>query len=69
MAIYRLNLNQQANGDYEVHEAGCVFFLAQNYDDLGSFSSCEPAVNKAKKEHPYKKINGCNTCSNLCHTT
>jgi hypothetical protein len=26
MASYRLNLNQQANGDYEVHEAGRKYY-------------------------------------------
>jgi len=69
MANYRLNLNQQANGDYEVHEEGCIFFPTQNYDYLGSFSSCKPAVDEAKRKHSNKKINGCKTCSNPCHTS
>ena len=69
MASYRLNLNRQANGDHEVHALGCPYFPTQNYDDLGSFSSCEPAVAEAKKKHPYKQINGCYWCSKPCHTT
>ena len=69
MASYRLNLNQQANGDYEVHEAGCKYYPEQNYDNLGRFSSCGPAVAEAKRKHPSKKINGCYYCSIPCHTT
>jgi len=67
MSIYRLNLNQQNNGDYEVHENGCKYYPTQNYDTLGDYSSCSPAVTEAKRKHPYKKINGCKTCANSCH--
>jgi hypothetical protein len=70
MASYRLNLNQQTNGDYEVHAFGCDYYPKQNYDDLGSFSSCEPAVAEAKRKYPLlNRINGCYWCSLLCHTT
>lgn len=69
MAYYRLNLNRQANGDYEVHKDDCNYYPKQNYDDLGTFSSCEPAVAEARKKHPYKQINGCYWCSKPCHTT
>lgn len=69
MASYRLNLNQQTNGDYEVHAFGCDYYPKQNYDDLGSFSSCEPAVAEAKRKHAYKRINGCKYCSKPCHTS
>jgi len=69
MANYRLNLNQQVNGDYEVHEAGCRYYPEQNYDYLGVFSSCAPAVAEAKRKYVYKRINGCVHCSKPCHTT
>ena len=69
MAYYRLNLNQQANGDYEVHKDDCRYYPSQNYDSLGSFSTCKPAVDEAKRKHPYKKINGCVHCSESCHTS
>lgn len=69
MSTYRLNLNQQANGDYEVHENGCIYYPTQNYDELGNYSSCDPAVKEAKRKHPYKEINGCKTCAEDCHTT
>ncbi|RZK57279.1 MAG: hypothetical protein EOO87_03355 [Pedobacter sp.] len=69
MSAYRLNLNQQTNGDYEVHKEGCTYWPTQNYDSLGDYSSCTPAVTEAKRKHPYKKINGCKTCSNSCHTS
>ena len=68
-AYYRLNLNQQSNGDYEVHEDSCRYYPTQNYDSLGYYSSCTPAVAEAKKKHPYKKINGCVHCANACHTS
>ncbi len=66
---YRLNLNQQANGDYEVHQQGCDYYPTQNYDSLGSYNSCEPAVDEAKRKHPFKSINGCKYCAEDCHTT
>ncbi|UKT65826.1 hypothetical protein [Pedobacter mucosus] len=69
MANYRLNLNQQANGDYEVHENGCTYYPTQNYDDLGYYSSCALAVTAAKQKQPSKKINGCVHCSKSCHTS
>jgi hypothetical protein len=69
MANYRLNLNQQLNGDYEVHENGCIFYPTLNYDNLGYFGPCAPAITEAKQKHPYKKINGCIHCANLCHTS
>jgi hypothetical protein len=70
MASYRLNLNQQANGDYEVHKDDCRYYPEQNYDYLGVFSSCGPAVAEAKRKHTsLNRINGCYWCSELCHTT
>lgn len=69
MANYRLNLNQQANGDYEVHKDDCNYYPSQNYDDLGTFSSCETAVAEAKRKHASKQINGCYWCSKPCHTS
>jgi len=69
MASYRLNLNQQANGDYEVHKDDCRYYPSQNYDYLGVFSSCAPAVAEAKRKHAYKRINGCKYCSEPCHTS
>jgi len=69
MSTYRLNLNQQSNGDYEVHVNGCIYYPTQNYDTLGDYISCSPAVSDAKRKHPYKKINGCKTCAEDCHTT
>ena len=66
---YVLNLNQQANGDYEVHKTGCSYFPVSNYDELGNFNGCSDAVKEAKRKHPYKKINGCYYCSNACHTS
>lgn len=64
---YRLNLNQQSNGDYEVHADGCRYYPTQNYDYLGIYDNCQDAVKEAKRKHPYKKINGCIHCATSCH--
>ncbi len=66
---YVLNLNEQSNGDYEVHKNGCSFFPKTNYDELGEFYLCSSAVNEAKRKYPYKKINGCYYCAKDCHTS
>lgn len=67
MAIYYVNKNGQSNGDHEVHKAECSRLpLAENRIRLGDFSTCSPAVKKAK-DH-YTKVNGCYYCSNTCHT-
>jgi len=70
MASYRLNLNQQANGDYEVHKDDCNYYPKQNYGELGTFSTCKPAVEEAKRKYSFlNRINGCYWCSLPCHTT
>ena len=66
---YVLNLNQQVNGDYEVHKQGCSYFPISNIDELGRYEYCSSAVIEAKRKHPYKKINGCKHCSKPCHTS
>ncbi|GAA4271470.1 hypothetical protein U6A24_12860 [Aquimarina gracilis] len=67
MARYYVNKYSQANGDHEVHKQGCSFMpLSENRIYLGDFSSCKPAVRKAKEY--YQKVNGCYYCSNDCHT-
>ncbi len=68
---YYLNLNQQSNGDYEVHAGDCIFFkYMTNKDYLGYFNNCKDAVAKAKEKHPYKsRINGCFFCCKSCHTS
>jgi len=64
-----LNLNQQSNGDHEVHESGCRNFPVSNYDELGNFYGCLAAGVEAKRKYPYIKINGCRHCAYLCHTS
>ena len=68
MSYYYVNKNAQANGDHEVHKAGCSFIpLVENRTYLGDFLSCGPAVREAKKH--YAKSNGCYYCSYACHTS
>lgn len=68
MASYHLNMNEQANGDHEVHREGCSFMpAAQNRIYLGQFESCYGAVNEARKH--YWQVDGCYYCSYACHTS
>lgn len=67
--LYVLNLNQQSNGDHEVHKEGCTYFPKLNYDELGRYYGCGSAVAEAKRKHLYKRINGCYYCSRECHTS
>ena len=67
MAYYRVNNNQQTNGDHEVHKQGCTYYAGlTNYQALGDHPDCHSAVNTARKHH--KQVNGCFFCSPLCHT-
>ena len=67
MAYYYVNKNQQSNGDHEVHTTGCSFMPSEaNRIYLGNFTSCAPAVQKAKEY--YQQVNGCYYCSRPCHT-
>ena len=67
MAYYYVNKNGQPNGDHEVHKADCSRLpLKENRIYLGDFSTCSPAVKKAKEY--YSQVNGCYYCANPCHT-
>ncbi|MDE2676545.1 MAG: hypothetical protein OXI76_01420 [Gemmatimonadota bacterium] len=67
MTAYYVNNNAQSNGDHEVHKSGCYWLsLASNTSYLGEFSSCFPAVAKAKLTYP--TANGCGHCSPACNT-
>ncbi|MCW2263121.1 MULTISPECIES: hypothetical protein [Sphingobacterium] len=69
MKKYYINNSIQANGDYEVHAQGCVFFPTQDSTYLGEFWACQSAVVEAKRRFPLRKINGCYYCSRECHTS
>jgi hypothetical protein len=66
MAEYYVNNNAQANGDHEVHEAGCSY-MPSDRKHLGNFSNCRDAVTEAKRT--WRQSNGCYWCSRACHTT
>lgn len=64
---YYVNNNAQTNGDHEVHTETCSYVpKAENRTYLGEYTSCAPAVAKAKTIH--RKSNGCYYCSRACHT-
>ena len=68
MALYYVNKNAQSNGDHEVHKTGCSWLpKIENRIYLGVFSSCSPAVTKARSH--YTQVNGCAHCSPACHTS
>lgn len=60
-------MNEQTNGDHEVHTTGCSFMPErENRIYLGEFNSCYGAVLKARSH--YSQTNGCYYCCNACHT-
>ena len=69
MERYVLNLNQQDNGDYEVHKEGCFRFPVTNFEELGNHYNCESAVEKAKNNNTIKKVDGCIHCVPTCHNS
>jgi hypothetical protein len=67
MSLYYVNQNAQSNGDHEVHKSGCSYMPDdENRTYLGDFSSCDSAVDAAKRY--YTQVNGCYYCANACHT-
>ena len=68
MNRYYVNMNEQDNGDHEVHTSNCSYLPEPlNRKDLGLFSNCRDAVQEAKKY--YTQSNGCYYCSLACHTS
>ena len=66
MPGYYINTIPQANGDNEVHRAGCLFMpRAALSHYLGEFSRCADAVEQARLF--YRRANGCRHCSADCH--
>ena len=63
---YYVNQYTDDHGDHEVHKDGC-FKMPANKLHLGAFSSCKPAVEKAKKIYP--SADGCYWCSRACHNS
>ena len=64
---YYVNKKAQPNGDHEVHVEGCAYLpIKENQLELGEFSNCQDAVQKAKSS--FSTVNGCYTCCNPCHT-
>lgn len=66
MPIHYVNNARQANGDHEVHVAGCRWLKrAQSVGDLGDHLACFTAVRAARQIHP--TANGCAYCARACH--
>lgn len=66
--MYYVNKNAQTNGDHEVHQSTCTRLpTSANRIYLGDFTSCAPAVRKAKEY--YVTADGCFHCSPSCHTS
>lgn len=66
--MYYVNRNTQDNGDHEVHTSSCSYLPEPaNRLYLGDFSTCGPAITRAKET--YSQSNGCYYCSPSCHTS
>lgn len=66
MKKYFLNINQQSNGDYEVHTEDCRYVPSvYNRIDLGYHSNCESAMREAKRYR--SQVDGCYHCCYPCH--
>lgn len=72
MQQFVLNQNQQANGDYEVHNLSnpCNWMpKPENQRYLGLHLHCGYAVQDALTRWPHLRINGCAFCCPACHTS
>lgn len=66
MAKYCVNKNADENGYHEVHRETCEHLPEfKNQQDLGYWSSCSEAVQKAKQY--YSSVDGCFYCCPECH--
>ena len=56
------------NGRHEVHTEACDKLPSvENRTYIGQFSNCHAALDKASKDYPSKKFDGCFWCSRECH--
>lgn len=63
---YYININQQSNGDHEVHHSFCSYLPdIKHRKHLGDFYSCIDALAEARKT--YSTADGCKFCSPTCH--
>ena len=65
MDHYYVNDEAQSTGEHEVHKEGCSCMPLKK-TDLGYFSDCHQAVEKAKTV--YSNVDGCAICCRPCHT-
>ena len=61
---YYVNNKTDNDGHHEVHKQTC-HKLPSDRTPLGDYSSCHPAVAKAKTI--YQTADGCGICSEECH--
>lgn len=69
MARYIVNKSEDNRGYHEVHNEDTCSHLPyeHNREYIGYHSGCRTAVQQAKTNNPYWKIDGCYYCSNECH--
>lgn len=65
MEYYYVNKNAQPTGEHEVHKSGCKWMPSEKIN-LGQFSNCKDAVEKAKTY--YSNVDGGAHCCSSCHT-
>lgn len=67
MANYYVNNNPQPTGEHEVHEHGCPHLaFIRSSTPLGWHQGCRTAVMAARQR--FANVDGCATCSPVCHT-
>lgn len=67
MDQYYVNKNAQPTGEHEVHKEGCAYLPSVvNRTYLGSFSTCQEAIQKARTF--YSNVDGCYFCCRACNT-
>lgn len=65
MQHYFVNRDALRSGEHEVHTRNCDL-NPDNSMYLGHFATCEEAIAVASEIYP--KVDGCYTCSRLCHS-
>lgn len=71
MHTYFLNMNEQPNGDHEIHKSSCFYYNfykeGNNYVYLGIFLSDSAALAYTMNKYPYLLVDGCIHCCPIIH--
>lgn len=69
MNFYYFNDSTDEHGKHEVHGDDCKHLPEpRNRTLIGYCLNCKDAIQRAKREYPFKSFDGCYWCSRACHT-